>query len=77
MSHRASIAAICYFAMAAFLFAVAFTASSFPGAGHRIALTQEESVQVELSREAAAKRVAQTIKRSSPVFTATAKDSAS
>ena len=74
MKRRAFIAAMGYVAVAAFFLAGAFT--SVPSTSDRIAKA-EEVAQAELSREVAAMRLARTIKRSSPVFTATAKDSAS
>ena len=77
MSKRASTAAVGYLAVAAFLFAVAFTASSLPGNGPTIAQIEDASAQAQIAREEAAKRLARTAKRSSPMFTATPKDSSS
>jgi hypothetical protein len=59
------------------VFASAFTASTWLGNGPGIAQA-EASAQAQIAREAAAKRLAATAKRSSsPMFTATSKDSAS
>src|SRR5262245_39018440 len=58
-------------AVAGMFFAIAFMS---PGAGPN---GQDEAAQVQLAREAAAKRLARTIKWSAPVISANTKTSAS
>jgi len=75
MSYKASkVAAAGYVAVAGLFFAIAITSSSAPSVAPNIAQAQEEA---QLAREAAAKRLAAMVKRTSPMITANPKASAS
>jgi hypothetical protein len=82
MSYKAStvataVAATGYFVVAGLFFVVAVASPNAPRAAPSVALVQDEAAEVQLAREAAAKRLAAMIKRSSPMVSVGAKASAS
>jgi hypothetical protein len=76
MYKASTIAAAGYLAVAGLFFAIAFTSPSAPSAAPSIAQA-DEAAQVQLAREAAAKRLARTVKWSAPMISASTKSSAS